>query len=173
MKKVLLFLIYFIAINKQGLSQSISPSTVNVTGGAYKGVYMTFEWSVGEMTAIETMSTGNLVLTNGILQPLSPIQSTNTGWDSTELKIYPIPTGDWITIDFFIIQKGYITIMLYDAIGRLMQTRKFFYSGTGHSERMNLSGYASGDYLLNIQMGVLSLSTAIQKQGTIKIQKLK
>jgi trimeric autotransporter adhesin len=68
MKKIILVsFIVFIAI--QLPAQSISIQTVNSTGYSSSNGNIFLEWSVGEMTAINTLATGNAVLTQGVLQP--------------------------------------------------------------------------------------------------------
>ena len=154
-------------------SQSVSPATLNVTGGSLIYTFYRFEWSFGEATAIETLSSGNIVVTNGILQPYTQTPATvdsYTPWDRDEIKILPNPTRDWIEIDFFSKQKGKITMTMIDELGRVISTKAFDYYGVDHYEKMNLSRFPSGQYFLNIQLA--PTGTSVRKNGTFKVQKL-
>src|SRR5258705_2410843 len=98
MKKITFLLIPLVFLITQGLSQvTVTPATLNVTGGFWNTANNRyhFEWSFGEATAIETMSSPNIKITyvtNGILQPLSAIPILDDCWGPKEIKIYPNPT---------------------------------------------------------------------------------
>lgn len=171
--RLLIFTVGFF-FSLASFSQSVSPATLNATGGFATYTFYRFEWSFGEATAIETMASGNLVVTNGILQPgTNTPASVNayTAWGSDEIKILPNPTRDWLEIDFFSKQQGKITLSLFDESGRLMGNRQFDYFGTGSIQKMDLSAFASGQYFLNIQLE--PTGTSVLKKGTYKVQKLR
>jgi hypothetical protein len=52
-------------------SQSNTPSVINSSGGSSQTGYYHFEWSVGEISLVNQMSSSNnsLILTNGFFQP--------------------------------------------------------------------------------------------------------
>lgn len=176
MRKVrLCFLTVSLFFSLGSFAQSIAPATLNATGGTYFFTYYRVEWSFGESMAIATMSDAgnNVTVTNGILQPNTnnPATVNNTGtWDRDEIRILPNPTQNVIEIDFFSKQKGKIIMNLYDESGRFMGTRQFDYAGNGSIQRWNLSGFASGMYLLNIQLQ--PTGTSVAKKGTFKVQKI-
>ncbi len=174
-KLQLLFFTVGIFFSAASFSQSVTPSILNTTGGTYIFGYYRFEWSFGEATAIETMiSSSNLVVTNGVLQPgtNTPATINNTGvWDRDEIKILPNPTPNWLEIDFFSKQKGKVTLQLFDEAGSNLAVKQFDYFGTGRIEKMDLTRYPSGQYFLNIQLTPTGNSVA--KNGTYKVQKIK
>jgi hypothetical protein len=161
-------------ISSQCFSQSVSPATLNATGGTNMFTFYRFEWSVGEAAAIETMSSGNVVVTNGILQPgthnPADINVAST-WGPEEIKVLPNPVRDQLEIDFFSKQKGAVTMNLYDESGRLLESRPITYNGTGLIYQWNLSRYPSELYFLKIQL--VPSSGSVAKVGTYKIQKIK
>ncbi len=61
----------------QVTAQSIKPFVFNVAGGSYNdpNSYYRFEWSIGEMTMIESLAPSDslILVTHGILQPLTDI----------------------------------------------------------------------------------------------------
>ena len=171
--RLLFFLTGGIFFSLASFSQSVSPATLNTTGGSLIYTFYRFEWSFGEATAIETMSSGNIVVTNGILQPFTQTPASvnpYTQWGNDEIKILPNPTRDWIEIDFFSKQQGKVSIIVYDASGRQMSIKQFDYFGVGRIEKMNLSRFASGQYFMNIQLE--PTGTSVRKNGTYKVQKL-
>lgn len=173
-KLQLLFFTVGIFFSAASFSQSVTPATLNATGGTNFFTFYRFEWSFGEATAILTMPSSNLVVTNGILQPgtNTPASVNNTGvWDRDEIKILPNPTQNWLEIDFFSKQTGKIALTLIDGSGRRLGQKQFDYNGTGFIEKMDLSSYPSGQYFLNIKLTPTGVSVA--KDGTYKVQKLK
>lgn len=155
-------------------AQSVSPATLNATGGTYIFSYYRVEWSFGESMAINTMSHPNIIVTNGILQPgtHNPATINNTGaWDRDEIRILPNPTQNVIEIDFFSKQQGKVTMNLYDESGRLMGIKQFDYFGNGRIEKWDLSRYASGAYMLNILLE--PTGTSVAKKGAFKVIKIK
>ena len=97
----------------------------------------------------------------------------DTHWSVDEIRIYPNPSRDWVTIDFFSIEMGKVFITVTDASGRLMNRIVFDYYGTGRREMLNVSRYASGNYFIRIQKGIYPLTNSIQKDGTYSIQVLR
>jgi len=174
-KLQLLFFTVGIFFSAVSFSQSVTPATLNVTGGTNMFTFYRFEWSFGEATAIETMSSPNLVVTNGILQPGTHNPATiNTSheWDRDEIKILPNPTQSWLEIDFFSKMQGKVTLTLMDESGRMLGQKQFDYYGTGRIEKMDLSRYANGQYFLNILLDPTG-NYSVTKRGTYKVQKLK
>ena len=175
MRKVrLLFLTVGIFFSFASFSQSITPSILNSTGGTNMYTFYRLEWSFGEAIAIETMSTPNLQVTNGVLQPGTHNPATvynNSTWDKDEIRILPNPTRDMLEIDFFSKQKGRVTMNLFDASGRLMGTKQFDYFGVGSIQKWSFAYYTSGAYYLNIQLE--PTGTSVGKKGTYQVQKIK
>ena len=53
-----------------GRSQSVTPFILNAGGGSTTASGYIFEYNIGEMVAIATVSTPNLIVTQGLLQPV-------------------------------------------------------------------------------------------------------
>jgi hypothetical protein len=173
-KLQLLFFTVGIFFSAASYSQSVTPAILNTTGGTNMFTFYRFEWSFGEATAIETLSSTNLVVTNGVLQPGTdrPANINNTGaWDRDEIKILPNPTQSWLEIDFFSKQQGRVTLTLLDESGRTLGQKQFDYYGTGRIEKMDLSRYPNGFYFLSILLDPTGKS--VRKFGTFKVEKLR
>ena len=177
MRKVrLFFLSSAIFLSLGSFAQSVSPATLNATGGTYIFTYYRVEWSFGESMAINTMSDANstVFVTNGILQPNThnPATVDNTGtWDRDEIRILPNPTQNVLEIDFFSKQQGKVIMNFYDESGRFMGTKQFDYFGNGSIQKWNISQFASGMFLLNIQLQ--PTGTSVAKKGSYKVMKIK
>ena len=71
-KQILLFLaILSFVITGDANGQTAAPYITNVAGGSYHTdtSYAQYEWSVGELAVIETYTSANIIITNGVLQP--------------------------------------------------------------------------------------------------------
>ena len=176
-KERLFFLSVALFLSLQSYSQSVTPATLNATGGTNFFTFYRFEWSFGEAMAITTMddaSSSNLVVTNGVLQPgtHNPATVNNTEeWDRDEIRILPNPTQNRLEIDFFSKQQGKVTLNLIDASGRFLARRQFDYYGTGRIEIWDLDRYSSGAYFLNITLA--PTGTSVAKKGTYKVIKIR
>ena len=173
-KLQLLFFTVGIFFSTLSFSQSVTPSILNVTGGFNLFSFYRFEWSFGEATAIETLSSPSLIVTSGVMQPGTDKPATynnNLAWDKDEIKIFPNPTQGILEIDFLSKQQGNVNMTLYDESGKQMTRKTFIYYGNGSIQKMDLTAYANGQYFLNILLD--PINTSVTKRSTFKIQKLR
>jgi hypothetical protein len=176
MKRVrLIFLSVGCFLSLHSLSQSVTPATLNASGGTNFFTYYRFEWSFGEAMAIETMSPlGNIQVTNGVLQPGThnpAANNTNNAWGAEEIKILPNPVQNQLEIDFFSKQKGKVVMTLVSEMGSVISTRQFDYFGVGRIEKWNFNPYPSGAYFLKIQLVPTNGSAA--KNSSFRVIKAK
>lgn len=165
---LLTFLLSSLFIRAQG----IAPNVLNMGGGYLNNGYYQYEYSVGEMAAIETMVSANII-THGVLQPLTdkPFgNNTATSWSNDEIKIFPVPTRGRVEIDILSKQKGRISMRLTDGAGRTVRTAAFDYVGLGYIVTWDLSNVASADYYLSITLDPSPGS--VNKSGGYKILKV-
>lgn len=163
----------------EGFSQTISkdtiaPSIINATGGSSVYNDITYEWSIGEALITDAMSSGGIIVINGILQPAAPESATrydnNNQWSKDEIRIFPNPARDWLTIKFLSVETGRVTVRLWDAAGKCLYFKQFYFPGGSRAEMINVSRYASGDYILNIDLAISLSGPSIQKHGNYIIQ---
>lgn len=170
----LYFLTVCIFFSLSSSSQSVTPATLNATGGTNFFTFYRFEWSFGESMAIETLTSPNIIVTSGVLQPgtHTPASINNDReWGKDEIRILPNPTQNILEINLLSKQQGKVTLNLYDASGRFLARRQFDYYGTGRIEKWDLDRYQSGNYFLNIQLDPTGNSVA--KKGSFKVIKIK
>lgn len=154
-------------------SQTINTSILNSSGGSAIRGYYQFEWSVGELALVDQMSNGNIIVTNGFLQPyLVNPGSKNDGvaFSADEIKVFPNPASRFVEIDFFTHQKGHVLLELYNAVGQKVYTDQFNCYGVDLIRRIPVTNLRPGSYIMNLSMngdfGVLV------KQGAYKMIKI-
>lgn len=156
-------------------AQSISPSTINISGQSATFGNYRFEWSVGEQAATNTMNNGNIIVTNGLLQDyvvenqpaINPIGS----WSSEEIRFFPNPVITVLEINILHRMIGRNQLLLFDINGKKVKERQFEYYGLGTTEKWDLSNLPAGLYILNIQQ-ISSVTGRVFKKGAFKIIKI-
>lgn len=154
-------------------AQSIYPSTINITGqfGTLKGFQ--FEISIGESTAITTMSNSSIVLTSGVLQTSVAFQPpVNAAASlSEEIKLYPNPARDFVEVNFVSKTIGLNQYELYDMLGKKIMGKQFYYFGIPATEKLDVNKLLPGTYILTVQQ-FSSITNKVVKTGSFKIVKL-
>jgi hypothetical protein len=172
--KRLLLLSLFSCLTLFAAAQSISPATVNSSGQSATFGNYRFEWSVGEGASTATSANGNIMVTAGVLQPFvsnQPITNNVRHWLPEEVKVYPVPTKDFIEINILHQLTGKSKLELYDAQGRKIMEKAFQYYGTGRIEKWDLSKLAAGEYFLSV-IQLSPVTGRPVKTGAFKIQKI-
>lgn len=175
MKPLVLSALFMIATCTYVCSQSIAPQVINTTGGTYKKGYHVLDWSVGEMALVGvfTASNSSLIITNGFLQPYihdlsSPIPDNLFTYD--EIRILPNPTYGMVEVNFLTKQQGRVKMIMHDRNGHLMYHKEFHLEGYGRFERINMSAFICGTYMLRIEL--IPDPGSVAKKGVYKIIKL-
>ncbi len=168
MKRTLLILLMLAAIGAQ--AQSIGPKTLNATGGTVTISGNTYEWSVGEMTVINTASSSTLVVTQGVLQPTTPttgIKKTES-FTAQQLKVYPTPTQNTLFIQPDFNKSGQLQCYVTDAAGKEILKHEANLQTGNEKQQINMESLAAGNYMLV----VLFSSNTDRFQTAFKVQKL-
>ncbi|MBA2249571.1 MAG: hypothetical protein H0W12_05215 [Chitinophagaceae bacterium] len=148
-----LLFIFITFLSLSSLSQSITPSTFNATGGAHDnpGSYYRYEWSVGEMTSVETFSGSSIVLTTGVLQPFTELVGLSPHiilFTNNEYHLFPSPTTGKFELDFALRLPGNMVMQLLDESGRILESRSLRYEGNGSINHFDISRYPNGHYIM-------------------------
>jgi hypothetical protein len=184
MKQILLVLSLFSA--SYTFAQTVTPVTLNIGGGSAP-VTSSFivDWSIGESTVIETYYGQNFYpnsiigseynITSGFLQPFykyyTVVNPIIPEWSKEEIRIYPVPAGNDVNIDFRAASTGKISIQLLDMNGHLVATREFSQIAGFGIQSFNLANKTSGTYYFRILL--TGDHGKVMKQGTFKIEKIK
>jgi hypothetical protein len=152
LRKLLLVMLFFVVIKPAKSQVSTTPFTFNSTGGSYDNPssYYRFEWSISEMTMINTITTADSAcrLLHGVLQPGTerPVYPQTLVFESGDYRIFPNPTTGPFELNFYMTYGGKMELQLADATGRVLETRTFLYDGVRRLQLFDLSRYANGLY---------------------------
>jgi hypothetical protein len=170
--KITTIIVFFISISC--FSQSITPAVANVAGGVSQKGYYVFEWSVGEMSLTNEMtSTTNLLVTNGFLQPYFLhhwVNNSNDEFTSDEIKVFPNPASSYLEINYFARLQGRLYIHLFDAVGQKIYSSKTIVYGVDLIKRIPVNHLPAGSYLVRIELNADPYYAS--KQGVYKIIKV-
>lgn len=132
-------------------AQSIGPATLNAAGGSAAVAGNTYEWSVGEMVLVNTVTSSGLVVTQGTLQPIIQGTGINDKSALAGLSIYPNPASDQLNIKFNIPRDLDVVLKLTDVSGRAQYFKKVKNHNGSALITMDFKPYAAGIYMLHIE----------------------
>jgi hypothetical protein len=148
-----LCLLMAVGVVRQAGAQSTAPQVINVAGGSYDdhNSYYRFEWSIGEMTLIDMFAPADssLLLTQGVLQPCTEkigLSYLSTIFADGEYRLFPNPTAGKFELDFFVREIGMMELQLTDSYGKVLEKRKYEYSGCCDIQYFDLTRYPAGTY---------------------------
>ncbi len=171
--KVATIIVFFISLTC--LSQGITPSVINVSGGNSQKGYYQFEWSIGEMSLVNEMESRRnmFVVTNGFLQSylLRPgTNNPNNQFGADEIKVFPNPASSYVEINFFTRQQGRLRIGFYDALGQKVYSIEFHTYGIDLIQKIPVNHLNAGTYLLHVELD--ADPGFVSKNGIYKITKI-
>lgn len=145
------------------LQTSLSAAGEGTAGG------MKISYSIGEMVLVDTKSASNLIVTQGMLQPDEGTAESQdySGFQQGELQAFPNPTPDVLSINVALLQKGNISLSLYNAAGKRMLTETFNYTGF-ITKKYSLAKFATAAYVLQV---IFTEPGGATKKGTYTIVK--
>lgn len=152
-------------------AQSISPKTLNATGGSKVINGNTYEWSVGEMALVSTSAGSNIVVTQGLLQPVPGPSGIDVVSNlSKQLEVYPNPAGEMVYLRYDLKQAGKLEYILQDMTGKAILKNNINAGNTASTTEISLGNLPSATYMLYISFQPVN-GTA--EQASFKIDKLK
>ena len=146
-------------------SQSLTPTVIASAGSYYESANLRLSYTLGEI-AVSTLSTTNLILTQGFQQPTLIISSVNDP-DEFDWSIiaYPNPVSDYLNVSFNFMDKQDIIIELSDITGKKVLFERYDGMIGKEEKSVSFSNLKSGIYILNIY------NTERTFLKTVKIQK--
>lgn len=162
-------ILLFLIISNSSNSQSISPATFNNGGGFNGGA----EWSISESVSIGSFSANNILLTTGVLQPLSNVVTSINEYGplvfGQQISIGPNPAMNYVDFKANFSQVGNLSFQLIDAKSKVILRKEQGSIFSAYQTRLNLDNYPSGLYYIKIFFK--PFSGALQT-GVYKIIKL-
>lgn len=146
MKKLLLCLIACFGIGFS-FAQSAAPEVISSAGTSFNNGTSQLDWTLGEPATL-TYTSGSDILTQGFHQPNLTVTSLDDQQTDYSINVFPNPVTDHVQIRFSGAGKETLTIELFAADGRLLESRK---NGTDPQIQLNMGSYKSGVYLLSIK----------------------
>ena len=161
-------------------AQSITPTVLNASGGtAPAGSKLYLDWSVGEMTLVNTMQNsgyqGLIIVTNGFIQPPLDDADGDENYITTakpipleNLRVYPNPATNYVMIEFPMQETGKVRLTLYNSMGELVYDKQFTSYGQSTREKISMAAFMQGTYMLRV---VTTGAGAAPKEAIYKIFK--
>lgn len=166
MKKMLPLIAVFSITSSFSQSDLQSPCAASAEG---KAGNITISYTIGEMTLVDSWKYGNLMITQGILQPVKERASTDLDiFTPDEIKLFPNPTPGVLTVQFNSLSPGKLLVYMYDNTGKLLDAEEFQYTGFS-TRQYDMMKYANATYLLRV---IFLPASGKQKQGSFRILKI-
>jgi hypothetical protein len=141
------FLLAASCMNAQSISrQVIASSGAYASAGGYS-----LSYTVGEMAAIQTLSAGSTILTQGFQQPNDiTIGLLEIGQQANgTFVIYPVPAVDHLWFGYEFDERGEVEVTLHDITGRVLDfSLRENYTPGKVTHEFDCTPYASGHYVI-------------------------
>ena len=162
-------ILFFILIHFESKSQSISPATFN-NGGGFSGGY---EWSLGESVSITNFITNNLILTTGVLQPLSNVVTFINEFGPSvfgnQVVMGPNPVSTTLNFKAEFTHIGQLSIQLLDAKSKVVFAKQAGSIWSQFQTSIPMENYVSGLYYVKVDYQQINGTV---QTGVYKIIKL-
>jgi len=153
MKKIYSLLVAAFAIGALYAQPSLSPTVIASTGGFSSNGSGSLSYTVGEMTMVQTFTSGNNILTQGFQQPnditIGILDMSKTEFGS--FMVYPNPAVDDIWFGFELPEAGRVSISLYNNLGqKVSDLYNANYESGKTIQQTNVSTFAAGMYFVTM-----------------------
>ena len=145
---------YLIASLFFTVSSATAQKVVSSNGGTATAAGTQVSWTIGEPVTA-TVSDGTTTLTQGFHQAKFIVTKVNDIQISgVEIKVYPNPTSDFITVHFSkIVEKS--TYLLFNLSGKLILQKNI----ESTDAKIDMTSFAEGTYILKLNSGQQPLQT--------------
>ncbi len=145
-------------------------STINAAGGSGNLSGNNYEWSVGEMALVNTASSSNIIVTQGVLQPAQSAGSVHdNNLVADNVKVYPVPASSTVNLSYNYPQPGIMRYELTDITGKTILQRQIDVVPGSNAEKINLEQLANAGYMLNVKF---NSSNGTQSSSAFKLEKI-
>lgn len=146
------FLLFFAAYSAGAQNIILTPQVFASQGQHFQNAQFELSWTIGEMSAVSTISGGNNTFTQGFHQPDKfTIAFTEDLMASWSVGLYPNPADEYITLSLNAVNNEEMVVEILDAAGRLVRSPKKINVLPGQQQvDFPLTDMASGIYLLRL-----------------------
>lgn len=150
LKLLFMGVIGFLGITPAGYAQGVS-HTINSSGGTVAISNTIHEWSIAEMTLIATLTSPEVVLTQGLLQPFQTTLSINNpSGPKSKLSVYPNPAEETINFSITNIRDAIVDYKLVSITGQTILQGESIGQSDTLNQSIDISRLSSGTYLLRV-----------------------
>lgn len=130
----------------------LAPQVIASQGQHFQNAQFELSWTIGEMSAVSTISGGNNTFTQGFHQPDKfTIAFTEDIMASWSAGLYPNPADAYVTLSLNAVNNEEMVIEILDAAGRLVRSPQKLQVMPGQQQiDFPLTDVASGIYLLRL-----------------------
>lgn len=141
---------------------------INAAGGSNTIGANTYEWSIAEMTLVNTVEKSNLIVTQGLLQPmLSVVGILPDKQQLANISVFPNPTSDKVFIRLRGQEETNLEISVVDIRGRLLKHKETLLKSGMEQTEIDFNSFAAGIYMLSVSCEQNSKKSV----STFKIEK--
>ncbi len=170
MKRTILLIPLLFVLSIHIRAQSVGPATINSAGRTAIIGGNEFEWSVGEMAMISTLSTPGIIITQGVLQPAGGGLKTSGPLSGKLLQVFPNPATSVVNILYTSATGNTLSYRLMDMTGRTITTSQMPITQASTSGQLYIADLACATYMLEV---TVSNNNGTSESTSYKIQKLK
>jgi hypothetical protein len=141
MKSLILFSVFLLFMAGSTTAQKV----VAATGGTATVNGYEISWTIGEPIT-QTVTDGTTTLTQGFQQSKLTVTAIDELRETgVEVKVYPNPTQDFVTIHLSkIMEKS--SYLLFDLSGKLLEQKNI----ESTDAKIDMTGFAEGAYILKL-----------------------
>jgi hypothetical protein len=151
-------------------AQSIGPAVLDVAGGSNTTAGITHEYAIGQVVAGNTYSSASLIVTPGVLQPIT--ESTGVSQhviSGLDLRVYPAPVETVLFLQPAFKGGGRLSYSLYDMAGRMLLQQESVLVTGAEQQSIDVRALPAAQYSLQVTWQQAGQSTST----SYKIQKLR
>lgn len=151
MKGKLMLIVLLLLGQLAGAQVMLNTQASNCGGSFYEDDEIKISANIGEMTAVHTIFITDLIVSNGVLQPLRSIGPRYNNQTPGFFKIYPtVLEGRTVFIESLLSQRSNMKIRLLNQLGQLHRQWQFSALEDLITESVELPDLAKGHYILEI-----------------------
>ncbi len=171
MKKTILLIPLLLAAAINIRAQGVGPATINAVGNSAIIGSSEFDWSIGEMTMVSTVTAGSIIITQGVLQQSDiSVGVPNYSPIARQLKVFPNPASTVVNLQYSTQTAGTLFYKLMDLNGKIISRQTINVKEGATTEQINVSALACATYMLEV---TVNTGNAQPENISYKIQKIK
>ncbi|HNS12873.1 MAG TPA: T9SS type A sorting domain-containing protein [Bacteroidia bacterium] len=173
MKTKIFFLwLFLLSVTQYVGAQSLAPIVLSPAGSYQSNGGHSLSQTVGEMTMVQTFSSGASILTQGMQQPQSgSVRVPEYPNAAYSMEVFPNPGRGNFYIDFKTPSAASVRIRVLDIIGQMVKREEVQNLTGDQRQALDLTGMRNGAYMVQVILTDASGSEMFRK--TVQLQLIK